>query len=390
MPIFPYLTYEANKKTGKGIMFRNYRIRDYDFKLIFLMVAITVIGILSIGSARSDLQGKQLLGFVMGFFIMIVLSFFDYSFFLRFNWVIYAINIVFLLLVTFWGKEVNNAKRWLEIGGIQFQPSELTKIMLILFYAQFIMKHREKINSIKNIFLMLVLLVPPLYLVYDQPDMSTSIVIVAVFCVVWYVGGLSYKLILGALAIAVPTAIILFVMVLQPDQTLINGYQQQRILAWLEPEKYSQSIAYQQTNAMMAIGSGQLWGKGLNNNMISSVKNGNFIAEPQTDFIFTIVGEELGFVGGCTVVILLFLIALECLSVARKAKDIAGRCIGAGMSALVGFQSFVNIAVATGLFPNTGVPLPFVSYGLTSLLSLYIGMGFVLNVRLQCVRKYNN
>jgi rod shape determining protein RodA len=141
---------------------------------------------------------------------------------------------------------------------------------------------------------------------------------------------------------------------------------------------------------MMAIGSGQLWGKGLNNNTISSVKNGNFIAEPQTDFIFTIVGEELGFVGSCAVVILLFLITLECLSVARKAKDIAGTCIATGMAALVGFQSFVNIAVATGLFPNTGVPLPFVSYGLTSLVSLYIGMGFVLNVRLQCVRKYNN
>ena len=141
---------------------------------------------------------------------------------------------------------------------------------------------------------------------------------------------------------------------------------------------------------MMAIGTGQLWGKGLNNNMISSVKNGNFISEPQTDFIYTIVGEELGFVGGCAVIVLLFLITLECLSVARKAKDLAGTSICSRMAELVGFQSFVNIAVATGLIPYTGVPLPFVSYGLTSLVSLYIGMGFVLNVRLQCVRKYNN
>jgi rod shape determining protein RodA len=371
-------------------MFRNYRFRDYDFKLIFLMIAITVIGILSVGSARPDMQGRQIAGFIMGLFLMILLSFFDYSFFLQFYWVIYIINIFFLLLVTFFGKEVNNARRWLEIGGIQFQPSELTKIMLILFYSQFITKHKEKLNSLKNIAAMLILLVPPLYLVYNQPDLSTSIVIIVVFCIVWYVGGLSYKLIFGTLAIAVPVAVILFIMVLQPDQTLINEYQQLRILAWLEPEKYRQSIAYQQTNAMMAIGSGQLWGKGLNNNTISSVKNGNFIAEPQTDFIFTIVGEELGFVGGCTVVVLLFLISLECLSIARKAKDLAGTCIATGMSALVGFQSFVNIAVATGLFPNTGVPLPFVSYGLTSLVSLYIGMGFVLNVRLQCVRKYNN
>lgn len=370
-------------------MLKRYRIRDYDFKLILLLVAVTVIGILSIGSAEPEVQNKQILGFVMGMFIMIVLSFFDYSFFLRFHWIIYAVNIVFLLMVVAFGKEVNNAKRWLEIGGIRFQPSELSKIMLTMFYAQYIMKHWEKINTLKYMVLMVLLLLPPLYLIYDQPDMSTSIVVAMVFCVVWYVGGLSYKFIFGTLAIAVPAAIIFFVMVLQPDQTLINEYQQKRILAWLEPEKYAQTVAYQQTNAMMAIGSGQLWGKGLNNTMLS-VKNGNFVSEPETDFIFTIVGEEMGFAGGCTVVILLFLITLECLNVARKAKDLAGTCIASGMAALVGFQSFVNIAVATGMLPNTGVPLPFVSYGLTSLVSLYIGMGIVLNIRLQCVRKYNN
>ncbi|MDE6055855.1 MAG: FtsW/RodA/SpoVE family cell cycle protein, partial [Lachnospiraceae bacterium] len=271
-------------------MLRKYRVRDYDFKLIFLLVAVTVIGILAIGSARPEYQNRQILGFVMGFFIMIVLSFFDYSFFLRFYWVIYALDIAFLLMVVFLGKEVNNAKRWLDIGGIQFQPSELTKIMLILFYSQFILKHQENLNSVKNIAVIILLLLPPLYLVYDQPDMSTSIVIALIFCVVWYVGGLSYKLIFGTLAIAVPTAVVLFIMVLQPDQTIINSYQQERILAWLEPEKYAKTTAYQQNNAMMAIGSGQLWGKGLNNNMIS-VKNGNFVSEPQTDFIFTIVGE---------------------------------------------------------------------------------------------------
>lgn len=246
-------------------MLKRYRVRDYDFKLIFLLAAITIIGILSIGSAKADVQNKQILGFVMGFFIMIVLSFFDYSFFLRFHWIIYALNIVFLLMVVFLGKEVNNAKRWLEIGGIQFQPSELTKIMLIMFYAQYVMKHHEKLNSLKNIIAMIALLLPPLYLVYDQPDMSTSVVIVMIFCIVWYVGGLSYKFIFGTLAVAVPIAIVFFIMVLQPDQTLINTYQQERILAWLEPEKYAQTTAYQQTNAMMAIGSGQLWGKGLNN-----------------------------------------------------------------------------------------------------------------------------
>lgn len=371
-------------------MLKNYRIRDYDFKLILMLTAITAIGVLSVGSARPDLQSRQLLGFIMGFFIMIVLSFFDYSFFLRFYWLIYLFDLLLLEMVAQFGEVVNNAKRWLIIGGIQFQPSEITKIMLILVISQFIMKHRAKLNSLQNIAFILILVAIPAKLIYDQPDMSTTIVLLVIFCVVWYVGGLSYKLIFGTLAVVIPIAVILFILILQPDQTIINEYQQGRILAWLYPERYQQTLAYQQTNAMMAIGSGQLWGKGLNNNMISSVKNGNFISEPQTDFIFTIVGEELGFVGSCLVVVLLFAITLECLSVARKAKDIAGTCIASGMAALIGFQSFVNIAVATGLFPNTGVPLPFVSYGLTSLVSLYIGMGFVLNIRLQCVRKYNN
>ena len=370
-------------------MFKNYRIRDYDFKLIFMLVAVTIIGIMVVGSAKPEVQEKQMLGFVLGFFIMIVLSFFDYSFFLKFTWFYYVFNLVLLLLVRFFGVTVNNSKRWLQIG-FQFQPSELSKIILILFFSQFIMKHREQLNSVKYFLLMPILLAPPLYLIYKQPDMSTSIVILVIFCVIWFVGGLDYRVVVGAICIAVPAAIILLVLVLQPDQEIIESYQQLRILAWLNPEQYENGAAYQQVNSMMAIGSGQLWGKGLNNNMISSVKNGNFISEPQTDFIFSIVGEELGFVGSCAVVILLFGITIECLNAAKKAKDLAGTLICSGMAGLVGFQSFVNMAVATGLFPNTGVPLPFVSYGLTSLVSLYIGMGFVLNVRLQCVRKYNN
>lgn len=235
---------------------------------------------------------------------------------------------------------------------------------------------------------MLLLLCPPLLLIYRQPDLSTSIMIGLLFCVLLFIGGLSYKIIFSILIVVIPAGIIFLSLVLQPDQTLIKQYQQTRILAWLNPDEYSTSEGYQQDNSKIAIGSGELFGKGLNNNEITSVKNGNFISEPQTDFIFAIVGEELGFVGGCVVVILLLLIALECLMVARKAKDLAGTLIAAGMATIIGCQSFMNISVATGLLPNTGIPLPFISYGLTSLLSLYIGMGVVLNIRLQCVRKY--
>ena len=371
-------------------MLKKYRVRDYDFKLIIMLIAITVVGILVIGSADRSYQSKQILGFVMGLFLMVVISLFDYSTFLNFYWIIYIGNLVLLLLVEFFGEKSNNAQRWVSIAGIRFQPSETAKILLILFYAQYIMKHKETISSLKTIISMLVLLSPPLLLIYRQPDLSTTIMIALLFCVLLFMGGLSYKIIFGVLAIAVPLFVIFLTLVLQPDQTLLKDYQQTRILAWLNPAEYSTSEGYQQENSKMAIGSGELFGKGLNNNEISSVKNGNFISEPQTDFIFAIVGEELGFAGGCLVVGLLFLITLECLMIARKAKDIAGMLIATGMATVIGFQSFMNIGVATGIVTNTGIPLPFVSYGLTSLVSLYIGMGFVLNVRLQCVRKYSN
>ncbi|MBO4336505.1 MAG: rod shape-determining protein RodA [Lachnospiraceae bacterium] len=368
-------------------MLRSYRLRDYDFRLIIYLAAITVIGILVIGSAEEGVQTRQIAGFLVGLFFMVVLSLFDYTVFLRFYWCFYVLTIVLLLLVHFFGRTVNNAKRWVEIAGIQFQPSEAAKILLILFYAQYMMKRKEKISSFKTIIIMLGLLAPPLYLIYKQPDLSTTILILLIFCQLLYSGGLSMKVIIGFLVIAIPAGIIFLTLVLQPDQKIIKDYQQTRILAWLSPEEYSTAEGYQQDNSKMAIGSGKLTGKGLDNDDISSVKNGNFISEPQTDFIFAIVGEELGFIGGITVIVLLLLITLECLLIARKAKDQAGMLIASGMAALVGFQSFMNISVATGLMPNTGIPLPFVSYGLTSLMSLYIGMGIVLNVRLQAERR---
>ena len=231
--------------------------------------------------------------------------------------------------------------------------------------------------------MLLILFAIPLLLIYKEPDLSTSLVIVSAFCIVVFVSGFSYKIILAMLALLMPLGVAFFAIILKPGSDILYGYQVIRILAWLDPEKYADSAAYQQLNSITAIGSGQLLGKGLNNNVIASVKNGNFISEPQTDFIYAVIGEELGFIGGFAVIALLFLIVWECLKIARNAKDIAGSLIASGVAGVIGVQSFFNIAVATGVIPNTGIPLPFVSYGLTSLLSLYLAIGIVLNVGLQ-------
>ncbi len=220
-------------------------------------------------------------------------------------------------------------------------------------------------------------------LIVVEPNLSTTICTALVLCLLIFVGGLSYRFIGTVLVILIPAALIFLSIVVQPDQKLLRDYQQQRILAFIEPEKYANDTAYQQRNAVMAIGSGQLTGKGLNNNTTTSVKNGNFIAEPQTDFIFAIIGEELGFVGSCIVIALLLLIVIQCILIGMRSQNLTGKIVCCGIGGLIGIQSFINIGVATQILPNTGVPLPFVSYGLTSLVSLYMGVGFVLNVGLQ-------
>lgn len=367
-------------------MLKQYKLRNYNFRLILYVIVLSVIGICVIGSARESVQSKQIAGVILGLFTMTVVSLMDYSFILKFSWLFYFMNIALLILVRIMGDDAKGATRWIDFGFIRFQPSELAKIIIILFFAYFFMRHQERLNTVGVLAGSFVLAGIPLILILEQPDLSTTIVTALIFIALLFIAGLSYKIVIGALAVSVPSAIIFLTLILRPDQQILDTYQYNRIMAWLQPEKYA-NTAYQQQNSKMAIGSGQLWGKGLDNSQITSVKNGNFISEPQTDFIFAVIGEELGFVGAVTVIILLLLIALECVLIARKAKDLSGRLICCGMASLVGFQGFVNICVTTGLMPNTGLTLPFVSYGLTSLLTLFMGIGFVLNVGLQ-PRKY--
>lgn len=364
-------------------MFKQYKLKNYKFILVLYVVALTVIGILLIGSAKPSVQNKQIFGMVLSLAMMLIVSLIDYNFILRFAWLIYLFMAGMLLLVLAVGKSAGGAQRWIQFpGGFQFQPSELAKILIILFFAYFFMKYEEKLNTPKVLFASFALAAVPLGLIVMQPDLSTTIVTTLIFVTLLFVAGLSYKIVAGVLSVSIPSAIILFTLLIQDKIPFIRQYQLTRIMAWLYPEDYP-ADAYQQQNAIMAIGSGQLWGKGLNNTDATSVKNGNFIPEPQTDFIFSVAGEELGFIGTAIIIILLFFVTIECILIARKARDTAGKMICCGFAALVGFQSLVNIGVASGLLPNTGIPLPFVSYGLTSLLSLYIGVGLVLNVGLQ-------
>ncbi len=366
-------------------MLRQYRLSDYRFRLILWVVALAVLGILIIGSANDDFQRKQFYGLLLGVAVMVVVSLFDYTWLLNFYWLIYLGGTGLLAAVLLVGVSRNGAQRWLNVG-FQFQPSDIVKIMLILFFAKFFEQHEDEISKFRTILMSVALIGVQLFLILKEPDLSTTIVTALVFCVLIFMAGLSYKIVGGILIVCIPLAVIVMSVLMQPDQKLINNYQLKRVYAWLRPEEYPQE-AFQQQNSIKAIGSGQLYGKGLDNDEVISVKNGNFIPEPQTDFIFAVAGEELGFLGCCIIVLLEFLIALECLLIGRRAKVLSGTLICCGMAALVFFQTFVNVSVTTGLMPNTGITLPFVSYGLTSLVSFCIGIGLVLNVGLQ-TKKY--
>ena len=369
-------------------MFRNYKLKNYNLLLVAAVFGLTMVGIFVIGSANEGYQNRQILGMVLGLIVMVIISLVDFEFILQFHYIYYGLTILMLLSVLFFGDVGRlGARRWIDIGFLRFQPSELGKILLVLFFAKFFMVFEEDLNTKKRLFLTAVLAGIPLFLIIREPDLSTTIVTFLMISSMLFAAGLSMKIVAWVLGLSIPALSIFLFLVSREGQTILNAYQGRRILAWLHPDEYP-SEAYQQLNSIMAVGSGQMFGKGLNTDAVDSVKNGNYISEPQTDFIFAVAGEELGFVGSVLIVLLLLVIAVECLRMSKRAKDLSGQLICVGMASLVGFQSFVNISVVTGLMPNTGLTLPFVSYGLTSLVTLYAGIGFVLNVGLQAKKHY--
>lgn len=371
------------KRTDK--MLKQYKLRFYNFRLIIFLLAISLIGVTLVGTAAENLKSKQFVGVILGLIIMVILSLMDYSWIMNFQWFMYGFNIIMLIVVRIAGFSANGAARWIGIGSFRFQPTELSKIILIVFFAKFFMDHEENLNTLKTLAASAGLLAVPLILILEQPDLKNTLTVIVIFCMMIYIAGLSYKIIGGALLISVPLLIIFLSIVVQPDQKLLKDYQRSRIMSFLYPEneEYSDNIE-QQKNSKTAIASGELVGKRISgDDSTASVNEGNFVSENQTDFIFAVAGEEYGFIGCTTIVLLLLAISFECIRMSLRAKDLSGKILCCGIGGLIALQSFINICVATGMAPNTGTPLPFVSYGLTSLVSLYIGMGLVLNVGLQ-------
>lgn len=358
------------------------QLLSLDYILVILVFALAVFGITIIGSARRiNIYGPngqyldQMIWFGTGIILMIITLLVDYKTICKFYIFIYIINITLLILVLIIGSG-DNVSRWL----FGLQPSEFSKIFMIIYLSKFIDKKREKINNINVLLFIFVITLIPAILIKIQPSLSASLVILAILVIELFAGKLNYKYILILLIIAVPITTIIVIDLLSENQFILSKflepYHIKRLLSAIKPD-LSDPLYYQTKNSIWAIGSGQLQGKGLYNGTINQL---SYLPESHTDFIFSVIGEEFGFIGCIGVLTVMLLIIIKCLMIASKASDNVGMLIVTGIAGMFAFQTFVNVGVATGLLPNTGMPFPFVSYGGSSMWVNMIAIGLVLNI----------
>lgn len=366
-----------------------FNLKNYGFFELFLCIILNAIGLVFI---RSSISGNmysfmsQLLISIMSLVVCIIISFLNLKKVLSRYFVYYWIAVIILLLVRIigiaWGR---NSMRWVDIPFIhvKLQPSEFAKIFIILFMSKYIEQMDSKINQMGNLMKVVGFFSIPFLMILLQPNLSSALIMFFIFFsmlftskldIRWFLfGGLAFILLFGTLYLSAKNGLIYKLPVLQQ-------YQKQRIVSFFNKEEGDQGT-YQQENSAIAIGSGKLFGKGINNDSTQSVKNGNWLAEEQNDFIFAIVGEEVGFVGSVGIILLYILLVIRCFSIGNKQREFYKKLICVGVGSWIGFQSFVNMGVATSLIPNTGVPLPFFSQGGSSLLAVYMGMAFVINIK---------
>lgn len=370
--------------------FKRYNFKDYKISLVFTVVLLSGIGAFLISLAElpgETLFMKQVAGIIMGLIIIAVVSLVDYHFIAQFYILLYILNLGLLFAVRRYGEYWYGATRTIKLPGvgIQFQPSELMKIIMIIVMAKVLNMLKTKMDKFYSLVIVVAIMAVPLLFVLMQPDLSTSMVIIFTFVMMVFAAGLSYKIIVPLILIGIPTVIGLFWYIQQPFQIFLTGKQQERVMAMLYPELYGDTV-YQQNISIQVIGSGRLTGK-----LVTEGKTGiigdTFVPIAESDFIFSIAGEALGFIGGCVILLLFSIIVLKCLKIAHEASDYMGMLIATGVACMFMFQAFVNIGVTIKILPNTGLPLPFVSYGLSSLISSMIAIGLVLNVSLQQKRK---
>ncbi|MCI8336053.1 MAG: rod shape-determining protein RodA [Peptococcaceae bacterium] len=377
-------------------------LKNIDWIFVAMVAALLVINLVVLKSASTNVSSdsfyyvkRQFLWICLGLVALVAVLFFDYQYFARISFLIYGFNLLLLVGVLFMPAQ-KGAHRWYDLGFMDFQPSELAKILMIICFACFLAKREHEMGEWKNILAAFAFMGLPMLLIFAEPDLGTSLVFVAILFAMLWVGGLPPKIMLWFILIILFVVLfIFFVLFFYTDgyQHLpeelpwfipLKGYQLTRLIIFINPEMDPLDAGYHMIQSEIAIGSGGFWGKGYGK---GSQVQGNFLPEHHTDFIFSVGGEEFGFVGSFLLLALYFGILGRAVMIAYRAKDLLGSLIVIGVAAMFGFQIFINAGMTIGIMPITGLPMPFLSYGGSSMLINMLALGLVLNVNMRSAQR---
>ncbi|MBP8717900.1 MAG: rod shape-determining protein RodA [Candidatus Atribacteria bacterium] len=368
--------------SDKSLLNRQFRlIKHIDYSLIFLVLVLCFLGLLVIYSTtqpeisnEEDMQftKRQLLYILVGLFLCFIVATIDYHQLEKIAIPIYILAIIMLVYVLLFGKTMGGSRRWIKVAGFDVQPSEFAKIALIIFLADFLSRQKDKLSNFLYFLLPFLFTGILMLLITKQPDLGTAIVFLAIVLFMIYVAGIEWKYILMISLLLVASFPVLW--------SFLKDYQRKRIIFFLNPELDPLGAGYNIIQSKVAIGSGGLLGQGLFSGIQSQLK---FLPAQHTDFVFAVIGEELGFLGALLLLSLFILLLWKGIKIAQEAPDLLGTFLATGVVAFMFFHIFINIGMVMGIVPATGLPLPFISYGGTFMITNFIGIGLLLNVHLR-------
>jgi rod shape determining protein RodA len=353
-------------------------ILNFDWTLFLLVLLLSGIGLLNIYSAGFSLADsnqapfyvKQFQWILIGLAGMSVAFFVDYRFIARHAYLIYAVSLILLLVVFTMGYATRGSQRWIAMGGFSFQPSELVKLTLILALAKYFDRHRlGRSYRLQELFIPFLIVMVPFAFILKQPDLGTGLILLILFASMVFFIGLDWRAILATAGGGV---------ILAPIGWLIlKDYQKERILTFFSPERDPLGSGYHIIQSMIAVGSGGLFGKGFLQGSQTQLK---FLPEQQTDFVFSVFAEEWGFLGGMILMVMFFSLILWGIKIVIHSKDYLGALIAFGITMMLFWEVFINIGMVLGILPVVGIPLPFLSYGGSSMVVLMVAIGLLMNI----------
>lgn len=370
--------------------FVNKLIKQIDYLIPLTVIVLVIIGVTLIRSAtfingaaflENPFLQRHSASILIGSVGLIFSLFFDYRALRNYSKVIYVGNILMLLSVLVLGQSISGGQRWIRFGLISFQPSELAKLAVIITLADLLAKEDYDVSQIKGLIVPIIHVAIPILLILAQNDLGTSLVVVATFVGMIYIAGANPKLLLGVGLGGLVTSIVWVTTHLYWEVPIpLQTYQLNRLLVFIDPYFDPLGSGYNLIQSKIAIGSGQLWGKGLFGGSQNQLR---FLPERHTDFIFSVLGEELGFAGAGATLLCYFILLWRGIKVAEEAKDEFGRLVVVGILSMFAFHVLENVGMTIGIMPVTGIPLPFLSYGGSAMITSLLAVGLIININMR-------